>query len=361
MNALRRILTPATPARRWALTGALLVLAIAGTFVLDPYRNYLLATLAAYVCGTAGLSLLVGRTGQLSLGHAAFMAAGAYGFAFTSNAMADAPGPLRLVIPFLVALLVASVLGFVVGIAGARLHGPYLAGLTLALVIALPAITSTFSEVLGGDAGLYVSVERRPEALSTVIATEQWQAWVAIVVAAVVLGVLAQLVRSPAAIRMQAVRDDEAAARLSGIDPMATRVAMFGVSAATAGLGGGALVYVTQAVSPGAYSLNFSLFLLVAVVIGGVGTLAGAIWGALVIVFVPELTSALTEALPLSAELSQRLDGNLAIVVFGVILVVVMLAAPRGINGAVVGLIGRVRRRRGIAPTTAPESRKVLR
>src|SRR5690606_34064320 len=94
MNTVRRILTPATPGHRWGLTAVLLVLAIAGTFLLDPYRNYLLATLAAYVCGTAGLSLLVGRTGQLSLGHAAFMAAGAYGFAFTSNAMADAPGPL---------------------------------------------------------------------------------------------------------------------------------------------------------------------------------------------------------------------------------------------------------------------------
>ena len=96
---------------------------------------------------------------------------------------------------------------------------------------------------------------------------------------------------------------------------------------------------------------SLSLFLLVAVVIGGVGTLPGAIWGAIVIVLVPEITTAITEALPLSAELSQRLDGNLAIVVFGVILVVVMLAAPRGIHGAVAALTGRLQRRPGNAPT----------
>ncbi|AYF98272.1 branched-chain amino acid ABC transporter permease [Protaetiibacter intestinalis] len=352
-HAKRRhwLLVPAgwSPLQRWGATVIILVLALAGTFLLDPYRNYLLALATAYVCGTAGLSLLVGRTGQLSLGHAAFMAAGAYAFAFTSNALADAEAPslAHLLLPFLVAVVASSLLGLVVGIAGARLHGPYLAGLTLALVVALSSITATFSGLFGGDAGFYVSVERRPEWLASIIAQEQWQAWVGLVVAAIVLGALSQLVRSPAALRMQAVRDDEPAARLSGIDPVTTRVGMFGISAAAAGLGGGVLAYVTQAVSPGAYGLTLSLFLLVAVVIGGVGTLAGAVWGAVVIVLVPELTSALTEALPLPAELSQRLDGNLAIVVFGVILVVVMLAAPRGIHGAVAGLVSRLRRHRG--------------
>lgn len=344
------ILTPGswTPTQRWMITGLVLLVALGATFLLDPYRNYLLATAAASVCAISGLSLLVGRTGQLSLGHAALMAAGAYAFAFTSNALGDAgiAGPVRFVLPFLAALVVASALGGLVGIAGARLHGPYLAGLTLALVLALPALASTFSSVLGGDAGIYVSVERRPEFLSTIIATEQWQAWVGLAVAAIVLGTLSQLVRSPAALRMQAVRDDESAARLSGIDPVAVRVGMFAISAAAAGLGGGVLAYITQSVSPGAFGLTFSLFLLVAVVIGGVGTLAGAVWGAIVIVAVPEITSAITEVLPLSAELSQRLDGNLAIVVFGVILVVVMLAAPRGIHGALADLVERLRRRR---------------
>ncbi len=344
-----RLAGPATwgPRATWLATLVGLVLAVGGTFLLDPYRNYLLALACAYACAIAGLSLLVGRTGQLSLGHAAFMAAGAYAFAFTSNGLADAEvvGPVLLLVPFLVAVVVAALLGALVGIAAARLHGPYLAGVTLALVLAIPAVTSLASGVFGGDAGLYISVERRPELLSRLIAQEQWQAWVGLVAAALVLGVCAQLVRSPVALRMQAVRDDEPAARLAGIDPVVTRVSMFTVSAATAGLGGGVLAYITQAASPGAYSLSFSLFLLVAVVIGGVGALAGAVYGAIVLVLVPEVTSAITEVLPLPTELSRRLDGNLAIVVFGVILVVVMLVAPRGIDGALRTLTRRLRRR----------------
>ena len=346
-----------SPRTRWLVTLVGLVLAIGGTFLLDPYRNYLLALGCAYLCAIAGLSLLVGRTGQLSLGHAAFMAAGAYGFALTSNALdeADAVGPVHLLVPFVAAVVAATVLGAVVGVAGARLHGPYLAGVTLALVMALPAVTSLASGVLGGDAGIYIEVERRPDVLSRIIAVEQWQAWVALVAAALVLGLCAQLVRSPIALRMQAVRDDEPAARLAGIDPVRTRVSMFAVSAATAGLGGGVLAYVTQAASPGAYSLSFSLFLLVAVVIGGVGTLAGAVYGTVVLVLVPELTAAITGALPLPTELSRRLDGNLAIAVFGVILVVVMLAAPRGVDGAVAVLVRRIRNRRPRTLRTPPQ------
>ncbi|BDZ64331.1 branched-chain amino acid ABC transporter permease [Agromyces mangrovi Wang et al. 2018] len=332
---------------RYAVAAIGLVLAVGATFLLDPYRNYLLSLTAAYVCATAGLTLLVGRTGQLSLGHAAFMATGAYAFALTSNGLAESgiEGPVLLVAPFLVAVIAATAFGTLVGAAGARLHGPYLAGLTLAIVLALPAVTSTFSSALGGDQGLYVQTERRPEALSTVIANEQWQAWVALVAAAIVLVLLAQLGRSPSGIRMQAVRDDTAAARLSGIDPFRVKVQAFAISAGAAGLGGAVLAYVTQAASPGAYGLAFSLFLLVAVVVGGTGTLPGAVWGALLLVLLPEAIAAVTDTLPLPDDAVSRLDGNLAVLIFGALLVVIMIAAPRGIQGALVALRGRIRSR----------------
>ncbi len=337
----------ATARGRYAVAAAGLVLAIGATFLLDPYRNYLLSLAAAYVCATAGLTILIGRTGQLSLGHAAFMATGAYGFALTSNALAEAgiEGPVLLLVPFLVAVIAATAFGTLVGAAGARLHGPYLAGLTLAIVLALPAVTSTFSGLLGGDQGLYVRTERRPEVLSAVIANEQWQAWVALVAAAIVLVLLAQLGRSPSGIRMQAVRDDTAAARLSGIDPFRVKVQAFAISAGAAGLGGAVLAYVTQAASPGAYGLSFSLFLLVAVVVGGTGTLPGAVWGALLLVLLPEAIAAVTDALPLPDDAVSRLDGNLAVLIFGALLVVIMIAAPRGIQGALVALRGRIRSR----------------
>ncbi|MEP7762415.1 branched-chain amino acid ABC transporter permease [Sanguibacter sp. 25GB23B1] len=342
----------AASGRRVLIALAGLVLAIGGTFLLDPYRNYQLAVVAAYLCATAGLTVLIGRGGQLSLGHAALIAAGAYSFGLTSNAMDEQgiTGVALVVVPMLVGVVAASVLGVLLGLAAARLHGPYLAGLTLAVVVAIPAVTSTFSSVLGGDAGLYISVQRRPEALDRIIAVEQWQAWVAITAAAAVLFVLSNLVRSSYGQRMVAVRDDEAAARLVGIDTTRVKVAGFTISAGCAGLGGGVLAYVTQNASPGAFSLVFSLFLVVAVVIGGLGSLRGALWGALLIVLLPDVIGTVLDSLDLPPELAQRLDGNVAVLVFGLLLVTIMIVAPHGIQG----WLSSLRRPRRRAPRTAP-------
>jgi len=130
------------------------------------------------------------------------------------------------------------------------------------------------------------------------------------------------------------VRDYPVAARLSGIDVQRTKVVAFIVSAATAGLAGGLLAVITQAVSPGAYGLELSLFLVMAVVVGGLGHLAGAVWGALLLVALPAVATSVTDALELSPELAQRLDGNLALLLFGLVLVVVSILMPRGIQGA---------------------------
>jgi len=345
--------------RRLGLTVAGLALAIGATFALEPYRAYQVAVVAAYLCATAGLTLLVGRGGQLSLGHAALMAAGAYGFGLSSNALSagGAAGAVRLVVPLAVGVLAAAALGALLGAAGARLRGPYLAGLTLAVVVAVPAITSTFSKALGGDRGLWIEIERRPDALRPWVGAEQWQAWVAIVAAALVLLVLGNLASGSAGRQIAAVRDDEAAARLAGIDVTRVKVVSFTLSAAAAGLGGAVLAYVTQIANPGAYSLVFSLFLVVAVVIGGLGSLAGAFWGALLLVALPEATSSIAETLPVSPALAQRLEGNLALLVFGLLLIVLMIAAPRGIHGALARARGALRRRwraRGPAPAPAP-------
>ncbi|MCC2309817.1 branched-chain amino acid ABC transporter permease [Cellulomonas chengniuliangii] len=350
---------PGPATRRLGLTVAGLALAIGATFVLEPYRAYQVAIVAAYLCATAGLTLLVGRGGQLSLGHAALMAAGAYGFGLSSNALsaAGASGAVRLVVPLAAGVLAAAALGALLGAAGARLRGPYLAGLTLAVVVAVPAITSTFSRTLGGDRGLWIEIERRPDALRPWVGAEQWQAWVAITAAALVLLVLGNLASGSAGRQIAAVRDDEAAARLAGIDVTRVKVVSFTLSAAAAGLGGAVLAYVTQIANPGAYSLVFSLFLVVAVVIGGLGSLAGAFWGALLLVALPEATTSIAETLPVSPTLAQRLEGNLALLVFGLLLIVLMIVAPRGIHGALARARGALRRRwsaRGPAPAPAP-------
>ncbi|RYJ06674.1 MAG: branched-chain amino acid ABC transporter permease, partial [Actinomycetales bacterium] len=202
---------------------------VALTYGLSPYRSYQLATGAAYLCATAGLTLLVGLSGQLSLGHGALMAVGAYACALTSAELGDAgtTGPLLLLVPLTTAVLATAVVGAVVGLAGARLHGPYLAGLTLTLTIVVPAITTTFADRLGGDQGLSVLVEPAPAALGATFPLERWQAWIACGAALLTVFLLANLVHGRFGREVRAVRDDEVAARLAGIDVARTKVLVF--------------------------------------------------------------------------------------------------------------------------------------
>lgn len=330
--------------RRNSLARHLLLILVVGamflalTFVLSPFRNYQLATVAGYFCATAGLTVLIGRNGQLSLGHGALMAIGAYTVALTQRAFADQglfTGWLLLV-SLGGAVLVASAAGLVIGLAAARLHGPYLAGVTLALAVGVPSMATVWSETLGAEQGLGVPVEPPPLALGAMFPTERWQAWVALTAALVVMLLLTNLLAGGFGRDMAAVRDDEVAARLSGIDVPRTKVLTFTVSAACAGLGGGVFAFLTQSVSPGAYALTLSLFLVMAVVIGGLGSLVGAFWGALLLVALPELTHRLTEVFTVSPAVAQRLEGNLPLAIFGATLVVVMLAAPGGIQNVLV-------------------------
>lgn len=312
----------------------LTVLAIGATFLLDPYRNFQFATIAAYFAVTAGLTLLVGQSGQLSLGHAALMATGGYGYALTANALAGAgvSGLARFLPAFIVAVAVAGLLGLLLGLAAARLRGPYLSGITLALVVSVPAVTATFKP-LGGDQGLPTPYQGVPSGLSALIAPEQWHAWVAILIAGAVVTWLALLRSGPFGLRMRAVRDDETAARLAGVAAGRVKVSAFAMSAIAAGAGGAVLCFITQSVSPGAYTLSFSLLLVVAAVLGGLGSLGGAAIGSVLVVMLPWLITTATSQLPLSADMTQRLTGNLPVLIFGALLTVTILVRPSGIVG----------------------------
>jgi branched-chain amino acid transport system permease protein len=140
---------------------------------------------------------------------------------------------------------------------------------------------------------------------------------------------------------MRAVRDDEVAAQLAGIHVARTQVLAFVVSAACAGLGGAVLAVLAQSVSPSAFSLTLSLYLLLAVVVGGLGSLPGAVWGALLLVLLPDAITALTDSLPVDPDTARRLAGNLPLAVFGLTLVVVVLVVPGGLQG----LLARTSRR----------------
>jgi branched-chain amino acid transport system permease protein len=339
-----------TIVRRAGWAAVLVLAGVATTFVLPAGRIFPFSQFVVYLGAAAGLTVLMGLSGQLSLGHAAFMAVGGYTMAFTQNALyergftvappaggsgrfASAAPPVAALWTLPVSLLagvVAAVLaGALVGLAAARLRGPYLAGVTLTIGIAVPSVTATFA-VLGGEQGFAVQVPRRPSWLAADIATEaQWRAWLALVATAIMLAVLANLSRGPLGRDLRAVRDDEVAAALAGIPVARTRVLAFVVSAASAGLAGGLYVYLTGTVLPGYFSFTTSLFLLLAAVLGGLGSLAGAAWGALFVVAVPIATAELVGALHAGPALAQRLAGNLPLALLGLALIVVTLTARR--------------------------------
>ncbi|MDG4769869.1 branched-chain amino acid ABC transporter permease [Solwaraspora sp. WMMD792] len=312
------------------------VLAVLATsYLLEPYRLFQAATVAAFLCATAGLTILTGLSGQLSLGHGALMAVGAYSLALSQRALAERglTGGGALPISLLVAVLVTTALGAVIGVAAARIRGPYLAGVTLTVAIAVPALTVTFSGVFNGEQGLAVPLAPPPGVLGPYFPYERWQLWLAAAVTLLALLLLTNLVRSRYGRLLRAVRDDEVAAGLAGLPVAGIRVLAFVVSAAAAGLGGALLALLTQNVSPGAFSLALSLSLLTAVVVGGLGRLAGAAWGALLLVALPELTHSLAEALPLTPALAHRMEGNLPLAIFGLTLVLVVIVAPGGVQG----------------------------
>src|SRR5580700_11470531 len=215
--------------------GVAVVMAVIVWFLsvkLNTFRDYQIAEVATEVTAVAGLTVLTGLSGQISLGNGAFMAIGGYTTALLL---------MHLNWPFFAALVasgaVAVAAGAVVGAAAARLRGPYLAGATLMLGVALPAIAYAWPATFGGDQGLNV-VFTTPAFLGANFPLTRWQAWVSVAVALVTLILLANLQHSRIGRNWRAVRDDEVAAALDGINVAAARIRAFVVSATSAGLAG---------------------------------------------------------------------------------------------------------------------------
>jgi branched-chain amino acid transport system permease protein len=303
-----------------------------------------IATIAADLCAVAGLTVLTGLNGQISLGHSALMATGAYTVSFTFTYFTDHNLTAQWTLPvaLLIGAFVTAVLGLLIGLVAARLRGPYLAGMTLAITVAIPAITSGFGGIFKGEQGLDVLVPATP---ASVVDLQLWQAWYSIIAVAIMLVLLANLVRSGFGRQMRAVRDNEVSAQLAGIHVARTQVITFVVSAACAGLGGGVLAAINLAISPESFSTTFSLYLLLAIVLGGLGSLIGAVWGAIAIVVLPYATSQL-----LSGS-SEKLKGNLPLAIFGLLLIVIAIAVPGGVQGLLRKAGHALRHRRPAAST----------
>ena len=323
-----------------AVAGVIAVYLI--TVDVSPFNDFQIAQIGLYAIALAGLTVLTGSNGQISLGHGAFMAAGAY---TTALLLADTPVPLLGAL--VAAALTGGVLGVVIGIPAVRLRGPYLAGLTLALAIGLPEVAVQFRSVFGGEEGITVLPPAGPGGING----ELWLSWICMASALVVLVLLANVMWSEIGRRFRAVRDDEVAAQLAGIRVGETKVLAFAISAACAGLAGGLLGLSTGVVNPAEFPVSLSIGLLAGMVLSGAGSLAAVWFGAVFLVYVPQWATSAASGL----NLSSGTVSNLAIVLYGLVLIVLMLVAPRGIMGGLVSLAGWLRARRRRRPTATAD------
>lgn len=310
--------------------GLLTLLAGAACYVLSvqvsSFANFNIAEVAAYAVVIAGLALLVGGTGQISLGHAALMAIGAYGYADLEAHNPHVP----LAIGLIFATALTAVAGGIVGAAAARLRGPYLAGVTLALGLAVPQLADHY---FSSDQGIPIGFTP-----PSTVEANHWLAWICILCALVVLFLLANLRTSRWARAFAAVRDDEIAASLAGISVARTQILGFVISAACAGLGGALLAIADLGATSGAFPISLSILLIAGMVIGGAGTLVGAVWGGLLLVYGPIWLD------DLARSSTSAFGVNLPSMVFGALIVVVVIFFPDGIQGSLNRLAMRLRK-----------------
>ncbi|MEU6723210.1 branched-chain amino acid ABC transporter permease [Nonomuraea wenchangensis] len=314
-----------TPAvRRRAATAALLAAALYAPFQLVPFHVFQLTMVLVYAVALLGLNLLVGHAGQISLGHGAFFAVGAY----TAAVLTHGPGlPYPLTLP--AAAAVAFLLGLAFGVPAVRLRGLYLALVTLAIAIFLVPLLKRFEHVTGGSMGLTLP-KPGPPAWSG-LAEDQWLYFLALAVAVASFALVGSLLRSRVGRALHALRDDEGAAEVMGVRLSAYKTLAFAWSAMFAGVAGCVYTWVIGFVSPDSFTVNLSITLLAGLVVGGLGSTAGPVLGALFVMFVPSIAQDLNEAAP----------G----VIFGLLIIAVMYVAPTGLAGLAGRLIRKIPRK----------------
>jgi branched-chain amino acid transport system permease protein len=307
-----------------ALWLALLVVAIALPFFFSPFRVTQFTLVLSYAVAVLGLNLLLGYSGQISLGHGAFFALGAY---VTAILVAKSGWPHVATVP--VAAAICFVAGFAVGIPALRLHGLYLALVTLGLAVAMPQLIKRFDGLTGGTQGLPAP---QPTSPTSFLENDQWLYLLNLAIAVPMFVLAAGIVRGRVGRALVAVRDNQIAAKTFGVDLAAYKTRAFAISAAYAGVGGSMFAMTIGFVAPESFGFVLSFTFLAAVVVGGLATVAGAVFGALFIEFVPIYAADVNVAL--------------AAVIYGGVLIVFMYVLPTGVVGLLRRLGARIRPRR---------------
>lgn len=304
----------------FSLYAALLVLMLVLPWLIDSFYLGEVTNVLIWAVAGLGLMLLTGQTGQVSLGHSAFMALGCYACV---NFM-------ELGMPFLAAFLLAGVvtglIGAIVAIPALKLHGVYLSIFTLALAILADDLIVILEPVTGGVNGKFA-----PEIQIFGIEINRWAApetwyFLALGTALLVTLLYRNLLRAPLGRAFAAVRDSEISAQAMGVDVARTKTLAFGLSCAFAGLGGALMGLFAGAFNNETFNFLISIQLLMMIIIGGLGFIHGAFLGAIVIAFLPQFLSIVTDQVGVSVP-------GLEMGVFGMILIAFILFEPLGLYG----------------------------
>ncbi|HEU4400233.1 MAG TPA: branched-chain amino acid ABC transporter permease [Actinomycetota bacterium] len=310
--------------RHWTLRGLVLLAAVlvaAGVpFNSDRVVNGQLTLVLVYAVAALGLNLLVGYSGQISLGHGAFFAIGAY---TAATLIVKAHVPYLLTVP--AAALLTFALGFAFGVPALRLRGLYLALVTLALAIATPPLIKRFEGLTGGVQGMSVPPPTVPGWLP--VDPDQFLYLLVLSGGVPMFLLAANLTRGGLGRALVSIRDDERAATTMGVDRARVKSRVFAWSAAYAGVAGALFTLTVGFVAPESFNLALSFAFLAAIVIGGLGTVGGALFGALFIEFVPQY--------------AERVNQALTGMIYGATLIAVIYLMP----GGIAGLLRSVRRR----------------
>ena len=300
----------------------LVLVAIALTFFLKGYQLFQATMVLSYAIALLGLNILTGYNGQISLGHGAFYAIGAYA---TGILMEHASMPYWLTVPM--AAVICLIVGYLFGRPALKLEGLYLALATFALGVAMPQLLKYkhLEQWTGGVQGIVLMKPGAPFGLP--LTEDQWVYLFSLFVTVIMFVIAHNLLQSGSGRAMRAIRDHAMAAEAMGVDNSHYKAMTFGVSAAFTGVGGALSAIAVQFVAPDSFTLFLSISLLVGIVVGGVGTLYGAIFGAIFIMFVPSLAEKVSKAAPWA--------------VYGGVLILFMFVMP----GGVVGLLRKIQAR----------------
>lgn len=319
---------------RVAAIGAAFLCLLALPFVASGYETFQFSQVVIYAIALLGLNLLTGYNGQISLGHGAFFAIGGYVAAILIVKFGT---PYGAAVP--IAGIVCFGAGFLFGLPALRLGGLYLALATFALALATPQLLKfkAFDAYTGGTQGLLLTKPKAP--LWLPLTRDQWLYFLCVGCAIALFWAAANLVNSRIGRALVAIRDHPIAAETMGVDAALYKTTTFGLSAAYTGVAGALMSLIVGFVSPDSFDLFLSLSLVVGIVVGGLASIPGVVAGALFIEFVPNFADRISSVLGESAK-------AIPWAIYGVLLILLMYAAPSGAAGAARTLMQAVERRR---------------